>query len=118
MLVSEHVQILVGQVVAQLPLLPRDEEAGVLQTEGSPLLSVLPSTEDTQLLARGGQAVAVLHHLLCTPLQCALVHAATHQSMVHGAHTTACCSAGHGAEESKYRAGLAILHHARHPVSH
>ena len=64
LLVSEDVQILVGQVVAQLPLLPRDEEAGVLQTERSPLHSLLPATEHAELLVRGGQAVAVLLHLL------------------------------------------------------
>ena len=64
LLVSEDVQILVGQVVAQLPLLPRDEEAGVLQTERSPLHSLLPATEHAELLVGGGQAVAVLLHLL------------------------------------------------------
>ena len=59
LLLSEHLQILLGQAVAELLLLT-SKVTGVLQAESSPLLRLLSPTEQAQLLVRRVQAVAVL----------------------------------------------------------
>ena len=57
---SEHVQVLVGEVEAEVSLLASDEETGVLQAEFSSFPWHLLTTEKTQLPLRRVQTVALL----------------------------------------------------------
>ena len=64
---SEHIQVLVGEVQAEVSLLASDEETGVLQAEFPSLPRHLPTTEQTQLPLRRVQTVAhllLLHQVL------------------------------------------------------